>query len=406
MDHSVAAIPADSSSLAEVERRTKNRNYWPYSKMLKFVPVTCALSSHVGTPTMSAMVEHELTQPASDVAPALSIVVCTYNRARLLPMSLDGLMSQTVREKIEVIVIDDGSTQDIASVVADYAIDFVALGTNQGLSAARNTGVARASAPIVAFIDDDVTVPPDWCESLLQAWKEAPGSTRAIGGTVTVAEITSVTQRYLARRNPLAPIELDVAHAETFPQRVRAYLKSESTPHLAIRPVYSLVGANMSFIREALLEVGGFDPTIRFGGDEELVCVNLRKKFGDRSILCYSSIEVAHHFDPRLRDTLRRARVYGYSNGRTWARNGGIPGLRPVGGLFVVSLMLTTPVSIVGAVVFSLLIPFAMWRRWLRVSLNERDPELVLYPLIALAQELFSNVGFVMGWRAERRRRK
>jgi glycosyltransferase involved in cell wall biosynthesis len=350
------------------------------------------------------MPERQFAESLENKVPVLSVVVCTYNRTKLLPASLSGLMLQTIRDQIQVIVIDDGSTQDTASVVGEYDVDFVALGTNQGLSAARNAGIARARAPIVAFTDDDVIVPPDWCESLMAAWNGAPRNTCAIGGTVTVAEVTSLTQRYLTRHNPLSPIELDVAHAETFLDRLRAYLKSESAQNQSIRPVYSLVGANMSFTREALSEVGGFDPSIRFGGDEELVCVNLRRKFGDQSILCYSSIVVAHSFDPRLRDTLRRAFLYGFSNGRTWARNGGIPGLRPVGGLFMVSLMLTAPISIIGAVLASLLIPFTMWRRWVRASFSERNPEVIVYPLIALAQELCSNIGFFVGWQKEHRR--
>jgi len=350
------------------------------------------------------MIEHQLSESFEIKVPVLTVVVCTYNRTELLPASLSGLMLQTIRDQIQVIVVDDGSTQDTESVVAGYDVEFVALGINQGLSSARNAGVARARASFVAFTDDDVIVPPNWCEALLDAWNGAPRGTRAIGGTVTVAEVTSLTQRYLTRHNPLAPIELDVAHAETFLERLRAYLKSESPHNQSIRPVYSLVGANMSFTREALSEVGGFDPSIRFGGDEELVCVNLRKKFGDQSVLCYSSIVVAHNFDPRFRDTLRRAFLYGFSNGRTWARNGGIPGLRPVGGLFMVSLILTAPISIIGAVPVSLLIPFTMWRRWVRASFRERNPEAIVYPLIALAQELCANVGFFVGWQRERHR--
>lgn len=352
------------------------------------------------------MPEPQIDESGKTRAPQISVVVCTYNRTKLLPASLTGLMLQTIRDQIQVIVVDDGSTQDTASVVDEYDVEFVALGTNQGLSAARNAGVTRARAPIVAFTDDDVVVPPHWCESLLEAWNEAPPQTFAIGGTVTVAEVTSLTQRYLTRHNPLSPIELDVAHAKTFLERLRAYLKSESAQYLPVRPVYSLVGANMSFTRHALVEVGGFDPSIRFGGDEELVCVNLRRTFGDQSILCYSSIVVAHYFDPRLRDTLRRAFLYGFSNGRTWARNGGIPGLRPVGGLFVVSLVLTAPISIFGAVLISLFVPFTMWRRWVTAAFSERNPEVIMYPLLALAQELCSNIGFFVGWQKERRERR
>jgi glycosyltransferase involved in cell wall biosynthesis len=331
--------------------------------------------------------------------PSLTVVVCTFNRAELLRACLDALVAQTIRDTIQIIVVDDGSTQHIGTVVAEYDVDdFIALDANRGLSYARNSGIARARASIIAFTDDDIVVPPDWCELLLNAWKETPEKTRAIGGVVTVAEVHSFTQRYLRHHNPLAPIESENAPDATFFERVRVYLKSDVPRVQQVRPVYSLVGANMSFTREALSEVGGFDPSIRFGGDEEHVCKNLRQRYGDQSILCYPSIVVAHKFDPRLRDTLRRAYHYGLSNGRTWARDGGVPSLRPVGGLFSVSLIVTAPISILGATLFSLLIPFVMWRRWVGASWRERNPEMMVYPLIALAQELCANVGFFAGW--------
>ncbi len=353
--------------------------------------------------TIITMPQPQPADSADIEVPRISVVICTYNRASLLPSCLHALAQQTIRDQVQVIVVDDGSTHDTASVVADFDVEYVPLGTNQGLSAARNAGVALARAPIVAFTDDDVVVPPEWCASLCQAWDGATSATRAIGGAVTVLHVESLTQRYLVRRNPLSPVESEVAQAQSFIQRLRAYLINETSHRDTARPVFSLVGANMSFHRESLLEVGGFDPTIRFGGDEEFVCVNLRKRFGDQSILFVPSIVVAHDFDPHLRDTLRRAFHYGISNGRTWARSGGIPGLRPVGGLFVLTFLFAAPFSLLAATVISLLVPFTMWRRWMGQSLAERNPEVAFYPLIALAQELFANIGFVIGWRRELR---
>jgi glycosyltransferase involved in cell wall biosynthesis len=339
-----------------------------------------------------------------DTTPSMTVVVCTYNRAEVLPTCLRGLTNQTIRSDIQVIVVDDGSSQDVQSVVADFDVEFIALGTNHGLSFARNAGIARSRSPIIAFTDDDVIVPPDWCERLLRAWREAPNETRAIGGEVTVADVTSLNQRYLSRHNPLSPIDVAVAPDASFWQRLRAYVGSDSVRLQPIRHVHSLVGANMSFARQALVDVGEFDPSIRFGGDEEHVCKNVRKRFGDESILCYSSIVVAHAFNPRLRDTLRRAFRYGIASGRTWSRDGGVPSVRPTGGLFIVSLIVAGPFSIAGAVLLALVIPFLMWRRWVSSAWRERNPEALLYPLIALAQELCSNVGFLVGWLAERHR--
>jgi glycosyltransferase involved in cell wall biosynthesis len=334
----------------------------------------------------------------------MTVVVCTYNRTDLLRNSLKALMVQSIREQIQIVVVDDGSIQDTASVVADFDVEFVALETNQGLSAARNAGVARARGPLIAFTDDDVIVPPNWCESLAHAWNSASVDTKAIGGTVSVANITSFTQRYLSRNNPLAPVELEVGSAATFLQRLRAYLDNDSSKRPPIRPVNSLVGANMSFMADALLAVGGFDPIIRFGGDEEVVCLALRRKFGDLAVICHTSIEVAHHFDPGARDTLRRSYLYGIGNGRSWARLGGIPGLRPTSGLSVTGLLILAPFSFIAAVTTSLLVPFIIWRRWIKDAIHERNVEMATYPLLALAQESTANVGFIVGWFKERRR--
>jgi hypothetical protein len=70
----------------------------------------------------------------------------------------------------------------------------------------------------------------------------------------------------------------------------------------------------------------------------------------------------------------------------------------------VASLIFTAPLSLLGASLISLLIPFIMWRRWVSASWRERNPEAIIYPLIALAQELCANMGFLVGWRKERRR--
>ena len=351
------------------------------------------------------MPERPIENSSSVDVPDLTVIVCTYNRVDRLPACLRALSQQTIASRVQVIVVDDGSEQDTAAVVRDFPVEFVALGENQGLSAARNAGLAYARSELVAFTDDDVIVPSTWCAQLVDLWSSAPATTQALGGVVTVAEVTSLTQRYLVRHNPLAPIELDVAHAQGVMDRLRAYLRSQSDRRPEVRPVYSLVGANMSFRRSALAVVGDFDPTIRFGGDEELVCVNLRRHFGDESVICTSSLVVAHSFDPRLTDTLRRAYLYGVSNGRSFARHGGVPSVRPIGGLFTALLVVVSPWSLLWGVTLAVLTPFVMWRRWVRDAVRERRLEVALYPLLALAQEIGSNVGVVVGWRQEVRRR-
>jgi glycosyltransferase involved in cell wall biosynthesis len=91
--------------------------------------------------------------------PAISVIVPTYNCGRYLHESLESIFTQTERD-VEVIVVDDGSTDDTPHVLEAYTGRLVAVqGTHGGLSAARNLGLARATGEWVAFHDaDDVAV--------------------------------------------------------------------------------------------------------------------------------------------------------------------------------------------------------------------------------------------------------
>ena len=93
--------------------------------------------------------------------PAISVVVPTYNRARLLPRALESALPQ-LRPGDEVIVVDDGSTDGTEAVLAPYRgrIRYVRT-ANRGAGAARNRGVQEAQCPLVAFLDSDDEWMPD-----------------------------------------------------------------------------------------------------------------------------------------------------------------------------------------------------------------------------------------------------
>ena len=91
------------------------------------------------------------------------MVVPTHNRSRLLTTTLRSVLWQHDVD-LEVIVVDDGSTDDTAQVVAglgDPRIRRVHHPTPQGVSAARNRGIAEATSDWVAFVDDDDLWAPD-----------------------------------------------------------------------------------------------------------------------------------------------------------------------------------------------------------------------------------------------------
>jgi glycosyltransferase involved in cell wall biosynthesis len=89
----------------------------------------------------------------------VSIVVPVYNGARFLGPALESLLAQDY-EPVEVIVVDDGSTDDSAAVARSFAGVRVLEQANAGPAAARNAGIAAATGDFVAFHDADDLVPP------------------------------------------------------------------------------------------------------------------------------------------------------------------------------------------------------------------------------------------------------
>ena len=87
--------------------------------------------------------------------PRVSVVIPAYRRDDVLGRAIDSALAQTV--DVEVLVVDDGSEDDTAAVVAAYGdrVRYLVHDRNRGVSAARNTGVAAANGEYVAFLDSD-----------------------------------------------------------------------------------------------------------------------------------------------------------------------------------------------------------------------------------------------------------
>lgn len=102
--------------------------------------------------------------------PLFSVVICTYNRSRRLEGAIASVLAQQDAD-FELVVVDDGSEDDTARVVAGVDSPRVRYvhRPNGGLSAARNTGIAAAQGDFVVFLDDDDRVDPRWLATLAGA---------------------------------------------------------------------------------------------------------------------------------------------------------------------------------------------------------------------------------------------
>ena len=83
--------------------------------------------------------------------PAVSVIIPTYNRGWMLKEAIDSVLAQDFTD-FELIVVDDGSTDDTGQVLAAYDQKVIALHqSNRGVSAARNRGIGAASGQLIAF---------------------------------------------------------------------------------------------------------------------------------------------------------------------------------------------------------------------------------------------------------------
>ena len=108
-----------------------------------------------------------------------TIQLCTYNRARLLERVLDACFEQTAAGAYEVVLVNDGSTDETPAVIARAqtraACPFTVVNQqNSGLAAGRNAGIARATGERIIFIDDDVLPTPDFVEEHLRSHDRHP----------------------------------------------------------------------------------------------------------------------------------------------------------------------------------------------------------------------------------------
>jgi uncharacterized membrane protein len=332
----------------------------------------------------------------------LSVVVCSYNGAEKLTPCFDALARQRLRT--EVIVVDDGSTDETAALARSYGFSVIRHERNLGISAARNAGLRNATTSIVAFCDDDCTPPEDWTQQIVASWSEHPGAT-LIGGSVDVDDPHSFTQHYLVFRNPLRPAEIALAEHPSISYRFLRQFRQPSLPSDEAFPVFSVVGANMSMDRSRALEVGGFDETLIFGEGEDLsLSAAVRAQFGPSSVIVDPRVRLTHRFDPSLAATFSRSFTYGRGAGERWRSTGGWPSIPVVGITAIIVTAAVAPFSWLLALLIGLVILATPCMFWFARKGTERRVAALAYPFVALAQDLVGVAGFCQGVNRSRAR--
>jgi glycosyltransferase involved in cell wall biosynthesis len=195
--------------------------------------------------------------------PQLSIIVCTKNRAKSLERTLRSLLEDPSAASAEVLVVDNGSTDETARVIQTAQAESgerrpvrVLSCVEPGHSRARNHAIPEARGEFVAFTDDDVTVQPGWIDALLDAFT---GDIDIVGGRV-IPEIEGDPPSWLELR-PFFSITLWDYGPE--PIELGLLDSPRGKPRMQVYPI----GANMAFRRALLTAMGEpFNPQLGHTG--------------------------------------------------------------------------------------------------------------------------------------------
>ncbi len=182
-----------------------------------------------------------------DITPFVSVIIPVFNDSQGLRRCLTALFNQSYsRERYEVIVADNGSSDDIEAAIREFDVVFVSEKTPSSY-AARNRGISVAKGEILAFTDADCIPASDWLEMGVKTLT-AIENCGLVGGKIEVIF-----------NNPLKPNIAEIYdQATAFPQK--RFIEADN---------YAAT-ANVFTFRKVIDQVGSFDGTLKSNGDREL----------------------------------------------------------------------------------------------------------------------------------------
>ena len=234
----------------------------------------------------------------------VTVAIPTYNRAAFLRQTLAGLVAQQFpRDHFEILVIDNNSTDDTRTVVAEFADSRPAprylLEKKQGLDYARNRAIAEARGEVIVFGDDDILVQPDWLAQMAVPLLADPAQRiGAIGGDVIPVFPDGLPPWVAEWHSPLA-------------------FRSDLGP---LEARHSPMGANLAFPKWVFAKLGLFHTALDraagnyfSGGDSEMI----RRVRAAGHEVWFAPAAAVQHQMPASRTTFRYASRHAFDSARS-----------------------------------------------------------------------------------------
>jgi len=188
--------------------------------------------------------------------PSVSVVIPAYNEEIYLPLCLESIRKQDYAGEYEVIVVDNASTDNTAKIALDWGAKVV-YESKRSPACARQKGVEAATGEIIAFIDADTQAPACWLSTIVPRFVREPEMV-AISGPYAYCDAGRVA-RICSYAGSFINIIVDQLFRKAFNKGGAIW------------------GCNFAVRRSVLLEIGGFDTSIKFYGEEYELSLRLKR---------------------------------------------------------------------------------------------------------------------------------
>ena len=218
-----------------------------------------------------------------DSDPKISVVICTYNRAKFIEEALHCLVSQTLASsKYEIIIVNNNCTDSTETIVNNFISDNKTHNCrqvsefNQGLSFARNKGIKEANYSLICYIDDDGYAEPKYLENILEIFIDNDDFV-GVGGKVIPVYETEEPEWYNSYLRMMVT-SIDFGNIP-----FRCYGKKYPA------------GCSMIYRKDILIEAGGFNNDLKWRADDKYIFHAVRKL--SKEIYYRPELRVQHCID-------------------------------------------------------------------------------------------------------------
>ena len=192
-----------------------------------------------------------MTGATQQQRPTISLIIPAYNEEDYLSACLDAVMQNVAGKALEIIVVDNNSTDGTKKVVERYPEVTYVFEPNKGITRARQRGFLASSGDILAYADADTLPPPGWIEQILEQFA-ARQNLACLSGPYSFYDLSGFSN------------------------------KIATAWFVAARPLYAItgylmVGGNFAIPRQVLEKMGGFDSSIEFYGEDVDIAKRAKK---------------------------------------------------------------------------------------------------------------------------------